>query len=74
MHAVVARARRHGYVLRRERIDALGQTWDGWVVEGMTPPAAFIGDGGLLAWLDALDRGRPMEAAAPDEQAERQAA
>ena len=31
------------------------------------PPAAFLGDAGLTAWLDALDRGRPVEAAAPDE-------
>lgn len=36
----------------------------------ITPPAAFIGDAGLAAWLDTLDRGRPMEAAAPDEQME----
>ena len=62
-----ARARRHGYGLRRTRVEALGQTWDGWEVEGITPPAAFISDAGLNAWLDALDRGR---AAAPDEQME----
>lgn len=63
-----ARARCHGYGLRRERVEALGQTWEGWEVEGITPPAAFLGDAGLTAWLDALDRGRPVEAAAPDEQ------
>ncbi len=62
-----ARARRHGYGLRRTRVEALGRTWDGWEVEGITPPAAFISDAGLNAWLDALDRGR---AAAPDEQME----
>ena len=62
-----ARARCHGYGLRPAHVEALGQTWDGWVVEGMTPPAAFIGDGGLLAWLDALDRGRAVEVAAPEQ-------
>lgn len=62
-----ARARCHGYGLRRARVEALGRTWDGWEVEGITPPAAFISDAGLLAWLDALERGR---AAAPDEQME----
>lgn len=62
------RARRHGYGVRPVRVVALVQTWDGWEVEGITPPAAFIGDAGLLAWLDTLDRGRPAEAAAPDEQ------
>ena len=72
--SVVDRARRHGYGLRRVSLEALGQTWDGWVVEGMTPPAAFLSDAGLLAWLETLDRGRPVEVAAPDEQAERQAA
>ena len=71
---LATRARRHGYALRRTTLEALGQTWDGWEVDGITPPAAFLGDAGLAAWLDALDRGRPMEAAAPVEQAERQAA
>lgn len=33
----------------------------------ITPPAAFIGDAGLLAWLDALDRGRTGEATAPEQ-------
>ena len=65
MTTLDARARRHGYGLRREHIDALGKTWDGWAVEGITPLAAFLGDAGLLAWLDTLDRGRPVEAAAP---------
>lgn len=65
-----ARARRHGYAVRRVALEALGRAWDGWEVEGITPPAVFLGDAGLLAWLDALDRGRPMEAAAPDEQME----
>jgi hypothetical protein len=65
---LLARARRHGYALRRATLEALGETWEGWEVEGITPPAAFLGDAGLTAWLDALDRGRPVEAAAPDEQ------
>lgn len=67
MTTLDARARRHGYGLRRTRVEALGQTWDGWEIEGITPPAAFIGDAGLLDWLDTLDRGRAVEAAAPEQ-------
>ena len=63
--SVIDRAGRHGYGLSRVSLEALGQAWDGWEVEGITPPAAFISDAGLLAWLDTLDRGRPVEVAAP---------
>lgn len=70
MTTLDARARRHGYALRPATLEALGATWQGWVVEGITPPAAFLSDAGLLAWLDTLDRGRPSEADAPDEQME----
>lgn len=70
MTTLDARARRHGYALRRVALEALGQTWQGWEVDGITPPAAFLSDAGLAAWLDTLERGRAMEAAAPDEQME----
>ena len=57
-----ARARRHGYALRRTTLEALGQTWQGWEVDGITPPAAFLSDARPAAWLDALDRGRAADA------------
>lgn len=65
MTTLETRARRHGYGLRRVALEALGQTWDGWEVEGITPPAAFLSDAGLAAWLDTLERGRA--AAAPEQ-------